>query len=322
MKNENLIRKIAVQSLEIEAAAINGLKSSINEGFINSIDAVFNSSGRLIVTGVGKSAIIAQKIVSTLNSTGTPSLFMHAADAVHGDLGMIQSDDMVLLISKSGNTAEIKVLVPFLQNRGSQLIGMVSNLQSYLAQQADFVLHTPISQEADPNNLAPTASTTAQMALGDAFASALLALRGFTSADFAQFHPGGSLGKQLYLRIRDIYTQNEKPAVSPDATIRQTILEITGKRLGATAVVGAEGELLGLITDGDLRRMLEREEDTRRLCAADIMTPQPKSITSDALAVKGLEILRTNSITQLLVVDEGQYLGMIHLHDLIREGLI
>ncbi len=322
MKNENLIRKIAVQSLEIEAAAINGLKSSINEGFINSIDAVFNSSGRLIVTGVGKSAIIAQKIVSTLNSTGTPSLFMHAADAVHGDLGMIQSEDMVMLISKCGNTAEIKVLVPFLQNRGSQLIGMVSNLQSYLAQQADFVLHTPISQEADPNNLAPTASTTAQMALGDAFASALLALRGFTSSDFAQFHPGGSLGKQLYLRIRDIYTQNEKPAVSPNATIRQTILEITGKRLGATAVVGAAGELLGLITDGDLRRMLEREEDTRRLCAADIMTPQPKSITADALAVKGLEILRTNSITQLLVVDEGQYLGMIHLHDLIREGLI
>jgi len=322
LKNENLIRKIAVQSLEIEAAAINDLKPSINEAFINAISAVFNSSGRLIVTGVGKSAIIAQKIVSTLNSTGTPSLFMHAADAIHGDLGMIQSNDMIMVISKSGNTAEIKVLVPFVQNLGSQLIGMVSNLNSYLAQQADFILHTPISQEADPNNLAPTASTTAQMALGDAFASSLLALRGFTSVDFAQFHPGGSLGKQLYLRIRDIFPQNEKPAVRPEATIRQTILEITSKRLGATAVVSDKGELLGLITDGDLRRMLEREEDTRQLCASDIMTPQPKTISADALAVKGLEILRANSITQLLVTADGKYLGMIHLHDLIREGLI
>ncbi|MEL6639435.1 MAG: KpsF/GutQ family sugar-phosphate isomerase [Bacteroidota bacterium] len=322
MKNEALIAKTALRSLEIEAATIEGLKASIDDSFLAVVNRIFCCSGRVIVTGIGKSALIAQKIVATLNSTGTPALFMHAADAIHGDLGMVQADDLVLCLSKSGATAEIKVLVPFVRQLGSCLVGMVSNRDSYLARQADYILHTPIDQEADPNNLAPTASTTAQMALGDALAAALLALRGFGAKDFAQFHPGGALGKQLYLRIRDLYPQNERPAVGPDASLRQAILEITSKRLGATAVVDENDGLLGIITDGDLRRMLERGEDTSRLRAAEIMSPQPKTIGPDALAVRGLATLREYSITQLVVADEARYLGMIHLHDLIREGLL
>ncbi len=322
MKNETLIAKTALRSLEIEAAAIQALKASIDERFLAVVNRIFCCTGRVIVTGIGKSALIAQKIVATFNSTGTPALFMHAADAIHGDLGMVQADDVVLCLSKSGSTAEIKVLVPFVRNLGSCLVGMVSNLDSFLARQADYVLHTPIDQEADPNNLAPTASTTAQMALGDALAASLLALRGFGAKDFAQFHPGGALGKQLYLRIRDLYPQNEQPAVSPQANLRQTILEITSKRLGATAVVDEQQQLLGIITDGDLRRMLEQGRDTSALTAAEIMSANPKSIEPNALAVNGLSMLREHSITQLLVSEEGRYLGMIHLHDLIREGLI
>ena len=322
MNSEALIVNTAIRTIEIEKSTLNALISSINKDFVASVQAIFNSSGRLVVTGVGKSAIIAQKIVATLNSTGTPALFMHAADAIHGDLGMIRPEDLVLCLSKSGNTPEIKVLVPLLKNLGNQLIGMVSNPDSYLARHAHFLLHTPVSKEADPNNLAPTASTACQMTMGDALATSLLALRGFSPQDFAQFHPGGALGKQLYLRVHDLFPQNEKPQVGPDASIPATILEMTSKRLGATAVV-EDNKLCGIITDGDLRRMLESNNEIGHLRAKDIMSVSPKTIRDDTLAVKALDILRSHSITQLIVVDRNdQYLGFIHLHDLIREGLI
>ncbi|MCB9265190.1 MAG: KpsF/GutQ family sugar-phosphate isomerase [Lewinellaceae bacterium] len=323
MISEALITKTALRTIEIEAKTLNALKSSINASFVDCVQAIYECNGRLVVTGVGKSALVGQKIVATLNSTGTPSLFMHAADAIHGDLGMIQAEDFVLCISKSGETPEIKVLVPFLKNLGSPIIGMVSKLDSYLGQQARYVLHTPVPQEADPNNLAPTASTTAQAAMGDALATALLALRGFTPKDFAQFHPGGALGKQLYLRVHDLYPQNEKPAVQLEDSIQRAILEMTSKRLGATAVLGREGALRGIITDGDLRRMLERGQDINGLHARDIMSSTPKVIQEDEMAAKALQLMRKNSITQLIVIDgEGRYLGFVHLHDLIREGLI
>ena len=323
MISEVLITKTALRTLDIEAKTLNGLKSCINATFVDCVQAIFNCSGRLVVTGVGKSALVGQKIVATLNSTGTPALFMHAADAIHGDLGMIQSHDFVLCISKSGETPEIKVLVPFLKGLGSPIIGMVSQLDSYLGHQARYVLHTPVPQEADPNNLAPTASTTAQSAMGDALATALLALRGFTPEDFAQFHPGGALGKQLYLRVHDLYPQNEKPAVQQEDTIQKAILEMTSKRLGATAVLDREGMLRGIITDGDLRRMLERGQDFNALHARDIMSTTPKVIHENEMAVNALQMMRSNSITQLIVIDgEGKYLGFVHLHDLIREGLI
>jgi arabinose-5-phosphate isomerase len=321
--SEDIIIKTALKTLEIEAETVNSLKTSINEDFSACVKAIFQSHGRLVVTGVGKSALIAQKIVATLNSTGTPSVFMHASDAIHGDLGIIQPHDMVLCISKSGDTPEIKILVPLIKNLGALLIGMVSNKDSFLGRQAGYILHTPVSQEADPNNLAPTASTTAQLAMGDALATALLAVRGFSPHDFAQFHPGGSLGKQLYLRVHDLYPNNEKPAVHLEDSIRKTILEMTSKRLGATAVLNDRQQLQGIVTDGDLRRMLEREQDINRLKARDIMSRNPKTILRDALAAKALEIMRRNSITQLIVVDEDNvYLGVVHLHDIIREGVI
>lgn len=323
MISEALIIKTALRTIEIEAETLNALKSSINASFVACVQAVYQCGGRLVVTGIGKSALVGQKIVATLNSTGTPALFMHAADAIHGDLGMIQSNDFVLCISKSGETPEIKVLVPLLKTRGSTLIGMVSKLDSYLGQQARYILHTPVPQEADPNNLAPTASTTAQAAMGDALATSLLALRGFSPQDFAQFHPGGALGKQLYLRVHDLYPQNAKPAVQQEESIQRTILEMTSKRLGATAVTDQDGRLCGIITDGDLRRMLERGQDINSLCARDIMSTTPKVIHEDDMAVKALQMMRGDSITQLIVIDDqGQYLGFVHLHDLIREGLI
>lgn len=321
--SEELITKTAIRTLEIEVETLNALKTSINQAFTDCVKAIYTSNGRLVVTGIGKSAIVAQKIAASLNSTGTPALFMHAADAIHGDLGMVRPADLVLCISKSGETPEIKVLVPLVKNLGNALIGMVSNANSYLGKHAEYVLHTPVTQEADPNNLAPTASTTAQMAMGDALATALLALRGFTPKDFAQFHPGGALGKQLYLRVSDIFPSNEKPAVQLDTDLPSTILEMTSKRLGATAVLDEAGKLRGIITDGDLRRMLSRGGDLSQLQAKDIMGAHPKTIREDALAVKALQILRANSITQLIVVDgEQRYRGFIHLHDLIREGLI
>ncbi len=324
MNSEKIIQETARRTIEIEKNTIKSLFSSINTDFENTVKAIFQSLGRVVVTGIGKSAIVGQKIVATLNSTGTPAIFMHAADAIHGDLGMIQPNDVVLCISKSGETSEVKVLVPLLKNMGNLLIGMISNENSYLGQRADYILHTPISIEADPNNLAPTASTTAQMVLGDALATSLLALRGFTPKDFAQFHPGGLLGKQLYLRASDLFIQNESPSVSENASIHQTILEMTTKRLGCTVVMNADKKVLGIITDGDLRRMLEKSNPVNfsTLQAKDIMTANPKVIEQDCLAVRALEIMREGSITQLVVVNTGQYLGIIHLHDLIREGLV
>ncbi len=324
MQNNNeLVKKIAIKTLQIEAQALNRLIETIDDGFCNCVQSIFESNGRVVITGIGKSAIIAQKIAATLNSTGTPALFMHAADAIHGDLGMIQSNDILLCISKSGETPEIKVLIPFLKSLGSQLIGMTSNSKSYLAKRADFLLHTPIPEEADPNNLAPTASTTAQMAMGDALATALLALRGFSPSDFAQFHPGGALGKQLYLRVYDLYPNNEKPKVDEDDNLQAVILEMTSKRLGAAVVLNKAYQVIGIITDGDLRRMLTENTDTSSLLAKDIMSPHPKTINEQALAVKALDVMRTNSITQIVVVNDQQnYVGIVHLHDLINEGLI
>lgn len=323
VKEGKKVLETARQTLSIEIAALQALEAGLDEGFIACVQAVYESPGRLVVTGIGKSAIVAQKIVATLNSTGTPALFMHAADAIHGDLGMIRPDDMVLCLSKSGESAEIKVLAPFVRRLGNTLIGMTSRPDSTLARQSDFLLLTPVTQEADPNNLAPTASTTVQMALGDALATALLALRGFTPQDFALYHPGGALGKQLYLRVSDLYPRNQRPLVRPDTSLRDTILEITAKCLGATAVLDENDQLKGIITDGDLRRMLERGEDLNQLRARDLMHTQPKTIQSTTLAVHALERMRLHSISQLIVTDEdGAYLGFVHLHDLVREGLI
>lgn len=322
MNNEKIISKTALQTIRIEAAAIESLEASINQEFCQCIETIFESKGRLIVTGIGKSAIIAQKMVATFNSTGTPAVFMHAADAIHGDLGMVQKTDMVLCISKSGETSEIKVLVPLVKNLGSLMIGMVSNKNSFLAKQADYILHTPIDKEADPNNLAPTASTAAQMAMGDAIATSLLALRGFTPNDFAQYHPGGALGKQLYLRVHDIYPQNERPVVLENENIRNTIIEMTSKRLGVAVVVDDEDKIKGIITDGDLRRMLQSQDKVEHLQAKNIMTKNPKTIDKNALAIKALEMMRSKSITQLIVADGEKYVGVVHLHDLLREGLV
>lgn len=323
MKEDQLIQTTAKRTLQIESDTILGLLSSVNNDFTSCTKAIYRSEGRLVVTGIGKSAIVAKKIVATLNSTGTPSLFMHAADAIHGDLGMIRPFDHVLCLSKSGETAEIKVLAPLVKNLGNPLIGMTSKKTSFLARQSDYILLTPISQEADPNNLAPTASTTAQMAMGDALATALLALRGFSSADFAQFHPGGALGKQLYLRVNDLYPNNARPLVGLTTNLQDCMFEMTAKCLGATAVVDKDDKLCGIITDGDLRRMLERGGDIKRLQAKDIFKPQPKTILASELAVNALSLMRHHSISQLIVVDQdATYLGFIHLHDLIREGLI
>ncbi len=322
MNIETKILSIAQRTLQIEAETLAVLKDQIGTQFVASVKAIYESKGRVIITGIGKSAIIAQKIVATLNSTGTPSVFMHAADAIHGDLGIIQDNDIVVCLSKSGETSEVKVLIPLLRNISIPIIAMVCNEQSYLAKNADYLIYIPISKEADPNNLAPTSSTTAQLAIGDAIATALLALKDFTPKDFALFHPGGILGKQLYLRVHDLYPNNECPVVYLDADINTTILEMTSKRLGMTAVLDENKKIQGIITDGDLRRMLEKGTNINNLSAKDIMTPNPRTIESDTLAVNALELLRTHSITQLLVVKKGAYLGVIHLHDLIREGLI
>lgn len=314
----------AQRTIRIEAEALLALADSLDDttDFQACVEAIAASPGRLVITGIGKSAIVAQKITATLNSTGTPALFLHAADAIHGDLGMIRPYDLVLCISKSGETSEIRVLVPLVKNFGNPLIAMTANRQSTLARQADYVLWTPIEHEADPNNLAPTASTTAQMALGDALAVALLAYKGFSPDDFAKFHPGGALGKQLYLRVRDLYPLHERPHVGPAASLNEVILEISSKRLGATAVLDEREHLLGIITDGDLRRMIQRGGDFSHLSARDILSAHPKSIEPDALAIDALTLMRSNSISQLVVMGDGKYLGMVHLHDLVREGLV
>lgn len=321
IKSNKEIKEIARSTIEDEIKAISGLRSSINDDFVAVIKTIYESAGRVIVTGIGKSANIGLKIVSTLNSTGTPAVFMHAADAVHGDLGTIRDDDTIICISKSGETPEIKVLVPLLRSRHNKLVAMVGNVSSYLALQADYVLDTTVEREACPNNLAPTASTTAQLVMGDALAMALLSCRGFTSEDFARFHPGGSLGKRMYLKVSDIYVSNEKPMVSPLADIKTVIMEISSKRLGAAAVVN-EGILLGIITDGDLRRMLEQGGNIDSLVARDIMTSGPKAIDEHELVVNALELMRQNKITQLPVLKDGKYVGVIHMHDIIKEGII
>ena len=316
------IKSVALRTIRLESEAIAGLEEMIDDDFEKAIVSISKSKGRLVISGIGKSAIIAQKIVATLNSTGTPSIFLHAADAIHGDLGMVQQDDVVMIISKSGESPEIKVLLPLLKNFGNTLIGMVGNTASYLAIQSDILLNTTVSQEACPNNLAPTSSTTAQLVMGDALAIALMELKGFGSDDFAKFHPGGILGKKLYLRVSDLYINNEKPAVSENASLKDVIVEISTKRLGATAVTDAQGQCIGIITDGDLRRMLEKNIPIDSATAADIMTKNPKYINWDQLAVDALDIMRKKNITQLLVQKGEQYLGILHLHDLIREGLI
>jgi len=316
------IKNIARQVLLNESRAIENLTNFIDDNFEACVNAIYSAKGRVVITGVGKSAIIANKIVATLNSTGTPSLFMHAADAIHGDLGMIQKEDIVICISKSGNTPEIKVLVPLLKRRGSKLVALISNTNSYLSQQADFVLNATIAEEACPHNLAPTTSTTAHLALGDALAVCLLELRNFSSQDFAEYHPGGALGKQLYLKVSDIYTHNELPMVFPDTSVHDSILEISGKRLGCTAVVDNAQRLLGVITDGDLRRMLQKNSDISKLKAADIMTTSPKRIEKDEYAVKALHLMQNNNITQLVVMDGEKLIGFVHLHDLLKEGIV
>lgn len=313
---------MALRTIQLEAESVAGLSDFINDDFENAVALVHNGKGRLVISGIGKSAIIAQKIVATLNSTGTPSLYMHAADAIHGDLGMVQPDDIVLVISKSGNSPEIKVLLPLIKNFGNPIIGMAGNLQSYLAIHSDYILNTTVSQEACPNNLAPTSSTTAQMVMGDALAVCLMELKGFTGKDFAKFHPGGILGKKLYLRVSDLIAGNPVPKVFPETPLPETVIEMTAKRLGATAVVNQDGSVYGVITDGDLRRMLHRRQAIQGVLAKDICSLTPKSIEPGELAVEALDQLRRNDITHLIVSSNNQYIGILHLHDLIKEGLI
>ena len=321
MKNNVEILEIARQTLQTEAEGIRSISRNLNADFSEIVHQILYLKARVIITGIGKSAIIAQKIVSTFNSTGTPAIFMHAADAIHGDLGMIQQNDLVICISKSGNTPEIKVLVPLLKQGGNKLVAMAGDKDSFLAKQADWLLDTTIDHEACPHNLAPTTSTTAQLAMGDALAVCLLECREFTSADFAKYHPGGSLGKRLYLTVGDLSAQNEKPFVCSNATVKEVIIEITRNRLGAVAVVD-EGKLNGIITDGDIRRMLNNNSTIDGLSAANIMTKSPKYIDKNELAVNALEILRVNNITQILVGTESKFEGFIHLHDLLKEGII
>ncbi|HEY5692310.1 MAG TPA: KpsF/GutQ family sugar-phosphate isomerase [Cyclobacteriaceae bacterium] len=316
------IRKVATDVLINEARAIERLTDFIDDDFEACVKEIIKSTGRVVITGIGKSAIIANKIVATLNSTGTPSLFMHAADAIHGDLGMIQNEDIVICISKSGNTPEIKVLVPLVKRRGFKLVALVSNIDSYLAQQADYVLNATIGEEACPNNLAPTTSTTAHLALGDALAVCLLNLRNFSSEDFAKFHPGGALGKQLYLRVDDIMVGRDLPLVKADTPLNEVIIEISSKRLGAAAVVDANEKLLGIITDGDLRRMLQRGIKIEDAKAESIYSKTPKTIESGELAVKALQVMQQNSITQLIVLKDAEVIGFVHLHDLLKEGIV
>lgn len=322
MKLTKNIQNIAKNVLHNEAEAINNLTHFIDKNFEDCVKEIFEAKGRVVVTGIGKSAIIANKIVATLNSTGTPSLFMHAADAIHGDLGMVQRDDIVICISKSGNTPEIKVLVPLLKRTGAKLVGLVSNTDSYLAVQSDHILNATIGAEACPNNLAPTTSTTAHLAMGDALAVCLLELRDFSSEDFARYHPGGALGKQLYLKVDDIYANNELPTVHTDNSLKEVIIEISTKRLGAAAVVDAKGELLGIVTDGDIRRAMEKDVDFQKVKASDIMSTSAKTVEKGDYAVKALNIMQQNSISQVVVLDQQKVVGFVHIHDLLKEGIV
>lgn len=321
MKSTKEIIQIGLDTIEAELNAIQDLKSQMNDDFAKAVELIVKSDGRVVVTGIGKSANIASKIVATFNSTGTPSIFMHAADAIHGDLGIIQKDDVILCISNSGNTPEIKVLVPLIKLRGNKIIAFTGNLKSFLAEKADFIINTSVHKEACPNNLAPTSSTTAQLVMGDALAIALVECRDFTTEDFGKYHPGGAIGKKIYLRVSDLFTVNATPKVNKNDDIKSTIMEISSKRLGATAVMD-NGELIGIVTDGDLRRMLEKNQDIGRFVAKDIMTPNPRTIDKNTHVADALSIMRKNNITQLLVVDGTKYAGVIHLHDILREGIL
>jgi arabinose-5-phosphate isomerase len=317
-----LIVDSAMRTIQLQAASIEHLSSFVDDGLAKAVEKIAECKGRLVVSGIGKSAIVAQKIVATMNSTGTPALFMHAADAIHGDLGMIQQGDVVMIISKSGDSPEIKVLTPFIKNFGNILIGMVGNTESYLAAQADIILNTTVEQEACPNNLAPTNSTTAQMVMGDVLAICLMETKEFKTGDFAKYHPGGALGKKMYLRVSDLILQHEKPVVHINDDVKKAIVEISKKRLGATVVLNEENKTVGIITDGDVRRMFEKYDDFKNLLAKDIMSAKPKTIAADMLAVEALEQLKKNNISQLVVVENNVYVGILHIHDLMREGII
>jgi arabinose-5-phosphate isomerase len=319
--NNDKIISVAKQTIETESKAILNLVSLVNDEFAEAVRYIYQSNGRVIITGIGKSANIATKIVATLNSTGTPSVFMHAADAIHGDLGTVQENDSVICISKSGNTPEIKVLVPLIKAIGNKLIAITSNKDSFLGQEADYVLNAYVEKEACPNNLAPTSSTTAQLVMGDALAMSLLDLRGFSSSDFAKFHPGGSLGKQLYLRVSNLTQQNKKPQVTPDTNIKDVILEISKNMLGVTAVID-NAHIIGIITDGDLRRMMSKNDSFKGLTAKDIMSENPKTIDNNAMAVAAMEVMETNGITQIIAQENGVYCGIVHIHNLTKEGII
>ncbi|MDR1552284.1 MAG: KpsF/GutQ family sugar-phosphate isomerase [Prevotellaceae bacterium] len=321
MIDDNQIKQLAISTILTEADAVRKLSEFVDNDFVNTVKLIHSIKGRVIITGIGKSANIATKIVASLNSTGTPSIFMHAADAIHGDLGIIQPDDVVICLSKSGNTAEIKLLIPLIQKMGNKIIALVSNINSYLAQQADFILRATVTEEACPNNLAPTSSTTAQLVVGDALAICLLKMRGFSADDFARIHPGGSLGKKLYTRVGDIMSK-AKPQVKNIDIIRNVIIEISSNFLGSTAVVDDFGKITGIITDGDLRRMLQLEVDTKTLRAKDIMSLNPKTIESSELAIKAFTNMEKNKITQLLVTQDEKYVGVIHIHDILREGIV
>ncbi|MDX6746043.1 KpsF/GutQ family sugar-phosphate isomerase [Polaribacter sp. PL03] len=321
MKNSNSILQTAKETILLESTAIANLANLLDENFEKAVNFILNSNGRVIITGIGKSANIATKIVATFNSTGTPAIFMHAADAIHGDLGNVQENDVVICLSKSGNTPEIKVLVPLIKNYGNKIIAITGNVDSFLGKNSDFPLNTFVEKEACPNNLAPTSSTTAQLVMGDALAVCLQDLRGFSSKDFAKYHPGGALGKRLYLRVSDLIKNNQTPLVNANDSIVKVIVEISEKRLGATAVLENEN-LIGIITDGDIRRMLSKTTEINHFTAKDIMGANPKTVHQDAMAIEALEKLESNSITQILVVDEkDKYVGVVHLHDLIKEGI-
>jgi arabinose-5-phosphate isomerase len=322
MISDEKILESAKRTICIEAESISGLHSRLTDDFVNVTKEILQSGGRVVVSGIGKSAVIATKLVATFNSTGTPALFMHAADAIHGDLGMIQQQDVVIIISNSGNTPEIKVLASLIRSGGNMLVAISGNSESELSQQANYTLDTSVEQEACPHNLAPTSSTTAQLVIGDALAVALLEARGFTREDFARYHPGGSLGKQLYLRLSDLYSKNAKPVVAPSTRVADVILEISSNRMGATAVV-ENNKLVGIITDGDLRRMMQQQENFSNITAADLMTANPKTADSSMMAVEALQLMKKHNITQVVVTDDKkEYLGFVHLHDLLREGLI
>lgn len=320
--NQEIITQTAIYAIEMQSNSIKGLAAFIDDSFIKAVTSIAQTKGRLVVSGIGKSAIIAQKIVATLNSTGTPALFMHAADAIHGDLGMIQQEDVVMVISKSGDSPEIKVLIPLLKGFGNIIIGMGGNVHSFLASNCNIYLNTTVEQEVCPNNLAPTTSTTAQMVMGDALAVCLMNLKGFEAKDFAKFHPGGALGKKLYLRVSDLLTNHHQPSVLLNTPVKDVIIEITKNRLGATVVLNTQNEIAGIVTDGDIRRMLENSMDFNALLAKDIMSSNPKLIESEALAAEAFDKMRQYNVNQLLVVNQGRYIGIVHIQELLKEGII